>query len=522
MDVSAAPDYANSAGEATIPRLAAVTLVYAASAVLGLQWAPAGAGSPVWPAAGVAFAALLLGGLRLWPAIFLGRLSAAMIVASPQPLWADAIIAVGNTLAAVIPVLVLRRSGGLDHRVPTLRDALRLLLIGAALGGAIAATIGSFAVWLTASAAGFPSGSVWLVWATGNFVGVATLGVLLLVWSGPDARCFSKREIGHLVLALIASLAVAWIAFTTPEGEALKTWHVYPALIWLALAFQVRGASLGLVFCAAAAVYGTSIGLGPFSELEEDAGARVALLQQFLVVASATILLLGATADERRKKEALERSEKELFEANAAKEVLLHEVNHRVKNSLQVVVGLLALQTDKAKDSLSRTVLENARLRVSVVAALHQRLYKTSAHDHVDFAGFARELAESTMAAVGPEEASLRFESEGEVILPISQAVPLALVVSELLTNAAKHGSPAIGQSQIRVQLKRENAALVLTVTDNGRGLPSDFDLGGSSGLGMTISNGLVKQLRAKLTARNTGEGSEFVVTLPIDEQAQP
>ncbi|RKH82746.1 sensor histidine kinase, partial [Corallococcus praedator] len=115
--------------------------------------------------------------------------------------------------------------------------------------------------------------------------------------------------------------------------------------------------------------------------------------------------------------------------------MLLHEVNHRVKNSLQLVTALLSLQAAQAAEPVLRASLLEARGRVAVVASMHQRLYSTSAHDRVDLVAYLRELTAENAAAHGAKgRIGLDFDADDEVVLALSQAVPLALVVSELLT----------------------------------------------------------------------------------------
>jgi len=210
-------------------------------------------------------------------------------------------------------------------------------------------------------------------------------------------------------------------------------------------------------------------------------------------------------------------TEERLAEALEAKDVLLYEVNHRIKNSLQLVTSLLMLQAGQAKDPALRQSLMEARSRISVVAAMHHRLYSTSQHDRVDFAAYLQEMATETLSALDAEgRIRLEFESDGEVVLMLTQAVPLSLVVSELVTNAVKYAFGPDG-GVLRVGVRRTGDGADVSVSDDGKGLPEGFDPLKSGGLGMKIVSALARQLRARVVVTPVERGSAFVIRLPMD-----
>lgn len=209
-------------------------------------------------------------------------------------------------------------------------------------------------------------------------------------------------------------------------------------------------------------------------------------------------------------------AERALSEALAAKEILLQEVNHRVKNSLQVVTSLLTLQARQVKDPEVVRVLDEARARISVVAGLHQRLYSTSEHDRVDFASYVRELAARTVSAFGGD-GRVRLELGGlqdGVVLLLNQAVPLALVVSEMLTNAVKYAFVGRDDGVIRLEVTKDEGAICILVADDGCGLPAGFDPAKSTGLGMRIITLLTRQARGQLEILDQKPGAVFRITL--------
>lgn len=206
-----------------------------------------------------------------------------------------------------------------------------------------------------------------------------------------------------------------------------------------------------------------------------------------------------------------------LAEALEAKDVLLYEVNHRIKNSLQLVTSLLMLQAGQAKEPALRQSLMEARSRIAVVAAMHHRLYSTSQHDRVDFTAYLHELAAETLSALdGEGRIGLEFEGDGELVLMLAQAVPLSLMVSELVTNAVKYAFGE-GGGKLCVTLRRTPTDARVIVADDGQGLPPGFDLARSGGLGMKIVTSLARQLRAEIELPAVTKGTEFVIKLPLD-----
>ena len=203
-----------------------------------------------------------------------------------------------------------------------------------------------------------------------------------------------------------------------------------------------------------------------------------------------------------------------LQEALRAKEALLHEVNHRVKNSLQLVTSLLSLQAMRAEDAEVRQGLEEASKRVSVVARIHQRLYTTSEHDRVEIGQLLSELAEDIFDAHRNDERIAAHIDCAPAVIALDQAVPLALCVSELLVNAMKYAFPGDAGGTLRLAAALDDdGRLTVQVEDNGIGLPSGFDPAKSSGLGMRIVQALARQLRADLGFSSVNGHTRFTIS---------
>jgi len=279
-------------------------IVYWALAVVGLQWARVGgAGSAVWPAFGISIAGLVIGGPRLWPAVFFGRLLASYTLGSQQPVWAELAIAGINAGADVAGALILIHVARLDLRLRTRRDIL--WLAGAvALSASVSATLGAAVIALSKGLDAAGTLHVWTAWALGNVVAGLTLTPLILSWWSGEPVASGRRGWSHFALAMASMALLSWAVFNPTVLPGLRSWHLFPVLIWAALAFYVRGASVALVVTSAFALWGVRLGTGPLIEPGLD---PVLSTQQFIAVISLTVLLLAATSDERRRVEAMAR-----------------------------------------------------------------------------------------------------------------------------------------------------------------------------------------------------------------------
>lgn len=209
-------------------------------------------------------------------------------------------------------------------------------------------------------------------------------------------------------------------------------------------------------------------------------------------------------------------AETALAETVKVKDVLLHEVNHRVKNSLQLVTSLLQLQASKATSPELKQNLLEARSRIAVVASLHQRLYMTGQHDHVSLATYLHDMATETISALdGDTRLALRFTCPPDLTLPLDRAVPLALVMSELLTNAIKYAFDEDVPGTIDLTTTQEAGMITITLDDDGCGLPPAFDPAQSNGIGMRIVTALTRQLHGTLTIAALDRGTRFTLSFP-------
>ena len=272
--------------------LAIVTGLYFGAAKIGLHLSVAhGVITPVWPPTGIALAALLIFGPRMWPAVAAGALLAN--ATSGVSIWVAAAIAVGNTLEAVVGAWLLRRAGfrpALDRA----RDVLALTLLAGLFATTLAATNGVTTLAIAGSDAASPYGSAWILWWLGDAMGALLVTPLLLVWARPP-RTFPTARIAEGAVLLAALAAISTVVFL--GGLWRYPYLVFPLLVWATLRFHQHGAATASFVVAAFAVAGVVSGNTPLGDLAPT--TQVEILQALIAFAAVSLLVLGATLSER-------------------------------------------------------------------------------------------------------------------------------------------------------------------------------------------------------------------------------
>ena len=221
-------------------------------------------------------------------------------------------------------------------------------------------------------------------------------------------------------------------------------------------------------------------------------------------------LLGGVSVDITERMQA----ERALAAALAAKEVLLQEVHHRVKNNLQIISSLLNMQADLLADSSLREVLLESRHRVESMAMIHERLFITDEIDQLDFRQYVEALAHELFSAYAPNSSPvcLRLELE-PVSLELSQAIPCGLILNELVSNCLKYAFPNQRPGEVLIALRcSDDDRVTMRVADNGIGLPPGLDWHKSKTLGARIVNVLARQLMGAVRLES-GAGGDFSLT---------
>jgi PAS domain S-box-containing protein len=203
--------------------------------------------------------------------------------------------------------------------------------------------------------------------------------------------------------------------------------------------------------------------------------------------------------------------EEKLKQAVADKDLLAREIDHRVKNSLTIVGSLLSMQRGTSTSPETRAALADAADRVIAVARIHERLHQSHQLGVMAFADYLEQLCTDLAGSMQRKGVVLNFRAD-TVNLPAEQALSLALIANELVTNAFKHGCAA-GATAVSVTLEQQPDALVLTVSDNGAGLPKGQS-DQTPSLGFKLIDALCRQLEASTEFPAPGEIPTFRLTI--------
>ena len=208
-------------------------------------------------------------------------------------------------------------------------------------------------------------------------------------------------------------------------------------------------------------------------------------------------------------------------------EVLLKEVQHRVKNNLQVIASLLRMQAGNSDDPRLRAALQESLNRVESMALIHEQLYESNDLRAVDLVEHATVLVTNLFQAYGVDPACIvarvAFDQpkENSLLLGVDQAIPAGLILNELISNALKHAFPGEASGTILVGGCVRQGEVELYVQDDGVGLPKKFDPAKPDGtLGMKIVTILTRQLKGTLSVERGSSGSTFRLRFPLEEPA--
>jgi two-component sensor histidine kinase len=238
--------------------------------------------------------------------------------------------------------------------------------------------------------------------------------------------------------------------------------------------------------------------------------------RQILALATGATLLLLLAGGLYVLTVRLRRSRYRIQQQSDQMQLLLRELHHRVKNNLAMVSGLLELQGNRLGDETARQAFAEGRQRVQAMALLHQRLYQAEAPTSIEPAEYVSDLVRTLSEAYGYHPDNLALDIRVEVpALDVDTAIPLGLILNELLTNAFKHALPLAAQPRLSVWLLGLGSFVELTVADSGPGLDrARWEQPGGS-FGKRLVAALTEQLRGTLTL-DTRAGTRFLLRLPL------
>jgi PAS domain S-box-containing protein len=227
---------------------------------------------------------------------------------------------------------------------------------------------------------------------------------------------------------------------------------------------------------------------------------------EFIPGTKSSLISLIDITDRKKSERLLKTSLKE-------KELLLREIHHRVKNSLQIISSLLTLQASEFDDNLIIEKYKETENRIHTIALIHENLYQSTDISNIDFKNYLEILIDDIMYSYKVDRKMIKTMLDlNDYELGIETAIPVGLIINELVSNALKHAFKSSEKGEIRVVLEKFDDTYALTVQDNGIGLPNNIVPENSKSLGLMLVNALVTQLEGKMSF-DVKNGTSFKIT---------
>ncbi|MEA2178238.1 MAG: hypothetical protein QOG77_1535 [Solirubrobacteraceae bacterium] len=481
--------------------ITALGALYYGAARVGYEFNFAGpVAAIVWLPVGVGIAFLYLGGIRFWPGVLLGDLAANDY--SALPLGSALGQTGGNLLEVLTAALLMRR---LIRRASPLDSVggLGRMLVALATGALVSATVGPLSLRLGHVVAADAVPEVWRTWWLGDFSGALVVFPLAVAWWRPAQWDWSRARALEAVVVLVAVTALSALAF---RSHSPLTYLVFPALIWAALRFGQRGATLGIALTVGFAVWNTTHYMGPFAF--ESITRSVVSTQLFIAVAALSTLCLAAVVSERQKiARRLGTSRARLVEAaDTERRRLEHDLHDGAQQRLTALAYHLDRAADEARRDSGRAAALFEEAGVEVTLAIDElRELAHGIHPAVlTDLGLAKAIevvaARSSVPVTLLELPSTRLED-------IAEATAY-FVFAEAVTNAQKHAQ-ATG---IWVRAAVAGGVLRVEILDDGIGGADQRPGSGLQGLRDRVEavGGSVK------IDSTVGRGTQIAAAIPL------
>lgn len=228
------------------------------------------------------------------------------------------------------------------------------------------------------------------------------------------------------------------------------------------------------------------------------------------------IRLLNETLEQRvrDRTQELEQATETIRASLDEKVVLLREIHHRVKNNLQIIISLLKLQSRYIGDEKTRLALQESQNRVMAMSHVHEKLYQSPDLTKIELDSYIRFLGDRQFQFYGMKGTGITFSTQIPGInVDISTAIPVGLIVNELISNSLKHAFPDGRQGEISITIQQQDATLTILYKDNGVGIPADFDWRNAESLGLRLVILLVEQQDGTIELDRSA-GTAFMVVV--------
>ncbi len=233
-----------------------------------------------------------------------------------------------------------------------------------------------------------------------------------------------------------------------------------------------------------------------------------------LLIAASFVLLLGVIlfvgyVNKTKRNRILIQQKNEIERQNSEREILLKEIHHRVKNNLQVISSLLSMQSRKMQEGEAKIAVKEGQSRIKSMSLIHQKLYSEGNLSKINMKAYIEELSDFLFKSYKPGDDIHREIKSEDVFIDVDMAVPLGLIINELISNALKYAFYPSTEGVVKISLSKDDDDFLLEVSDSGKGLPADFE--NSHSMGMNLVNILVQQLDGSIDI-NSMDGTSFKI----------
>ena len=496
--------------------------------------------SPVWPPAGIALAALLVLGYRVWPAIFIGAFLVNLTTAGN--VFTSVGIAAGNTLEALAGAwLVHRFAGGaqvFDRAQGVFKFALAVVL-----STLIAPTFGVTSLALAGFAPWSNYGPIWMTWWLGDMTGDLIVTPLLVLWYVAPTRRWDRAALVEVVLLFLLLFVLGQLVFGGWFPISAKDYPIAficgPIVVWTAFRFTPRETATGLFILSALAIWGTLHGFGPF--VSESGNQSLVMLQACTAILIITAMALAAGMAERRRAEAaIEQQRATVEAANRTKDNFLAMLSHELRTPLTPVLAALdALKTESTSPEELKATLAMMRRNIELESQLIDDLLDltriTKDKLQLQFESVDAHQAISNVVEMCAAEASAKkIQVQLDLQAPDFHVLADPAKFQQIIWNLTKNAIKFTGENGALTITSANHLPNILTigVTDTGIGIEPEimerifnpFEQGdrafqrrfGGLGLGLTISKSLAQAHGASLVAKSEGRGrgATFLLTM--------
>ncbi|MDP1744180.1 MAG: PAS domain S-box protein, partial [Bacteroidota bacterium] len=228
---------------------------------------------------------------------------------------------------------------------------------------------------------------------------------------------------------------------------------------------------------------------------------------------SGITLIIRDISDSKKAEEKIQQSLKE-------KEILLQEVHHRVKNNLQIILSILNLQHAQITDKKTLDLVRDIRSRIKAMSFIHELLYQTDDFSSINFSDYITNITNNLIYSYTQNQTIDLKLDVGAIFLDLDSAIPCGLIINEIVTNALKYAFTEQENGEVSVSLTQKNDFIQLTISDNGKGLPSNIDFRNTESLGMQLVVTLVQQLGGEIVLDNSN-GAKYTITFKMINKAE-